>query len=91
MSHDILWYYPPCVDYPDPDPNPIPLFQSKMSLQLYQVDQKSYLLDFKSLSNVEIHESMSSSSSLEGGRMPLSPPSSCSDLGESSLHRNAPC
>lgn len=57
-----------------------------MSLQLYQVDQKSYLLDFKSLSNVDIHESMSSSSSLEGGRMPQSPPSSCSDLGESSPH-----
>ena len=53
-----------------------------MSLQLYQVDQKSYLLDFKSLSNVEIHESMSSSSSIESTRMPQSPPSSCSDLGE---------
>jgi len=26
---------------------------SKMSLQLYQVDYKSYLLDFKSLSNEE--------------------------------------
>lgn len=62
-----------------------------MSLQLYQVDQKSYLLDFKSLSNVDIHESMSSSSSLEGGRMPQSPPSSCSDLGESSPHRHIPC
>ncbi|XP_052685500.1 5'-AMP-activated protein kinase catalytic subunit alpha-2-like isoform X15 [Crassostrea angulata] len=60
--------------------NPVTGRFSKMSLQLYQVDQKSYLLDFKSLSNVEIHESMSSSSSLEGGRMPLSPPSSCSDL-----------
>lgn len=60
--------------------NPVSGRFSKMSLQLYQVDQKSYLLDFKSLSNVEIHESMSSSSSLEGGRMPLSPPSSCSDL-----------
>ncbi|XP_052685499.1 5'-AMP-activated protein kinase catalytic subunit alpha-2-like isoform X14 [Crassostrea angulata] len=62
--------------------NPVTGRFSKMSLQLYQVDQKSYLLDFKSLSNVEIHESMSSSSSLEGGRMPLSPPSSCSDLDE---------
>ncbi|XP_011446080.1 5'-AMP-activated protein kinase catalytic subunit alpha-2 isoform X11 [Magallana gigas] len=62
--------------------NPVSGRFSKMSLQLYQVDQKSYLLDFKSLSNVEIHESMSSSSSLEGGRMPLSPPSSCSDLDE---------
>nr|QHO60637.1 AMP-activated protein kinase alpha subunit [Crassostrea hongkongensis] len=60
--------------------NPVTGRFSKMSLQLYQVDQKSYLLDFKSLSNVEIHESMSSSSSLEGGRMPTSPPSSCSDL-----------
>lgn len=60
--------------------NPVTGRFSKMSLQLYQVDQKSYLLDFKSLSNVEIHESMSSSSSLEGGRMPQSPPSSCSDL-----------
>lgn len=62
--------------------NPVTGRFSKMSLQLYQVDQKSYLLDFKSLSNVEIHESMSSSSSLEGGRMPQSPPSSCSDLDE---------
>lgn len=60
--------------------NPVTGRFSKMSLQLYQVDQKSYLLDFKSLSNVDIHESMSSSSSLEGGRMPQSPPSSCSDL-----------
>lgn len=58
------------------------VLQSKMSLQLYQVDQKSYLLDFKSLSNVDIHESMSSSSSVESARMPHSPPSSCSDLGE---------
>nr|AFP95930.1 protein kinase AMP-activated alpha-catalytic subunit-like protein [Crassostrea gigas] len=62
--------------------NPVSGRFSRMSLQLYQVDQKSYLLDFKSLSNVEIHESISSSSSLEGGRMPLSPPSSCSDLDE---------
>lgn len=27
----------------------MPLFQPRMSLQLYQVDSKSYLLDFKSL------------------------------------------
>ncbi|XP_061191501.1 5'-AMP-activated protein kinase catalytic subunit alpha-2-like isoform X8 [Saccostrea echinata] len=60
--------------------NPVTGRHSKMSLQLYQVDQKSYLLDFKSLSNVEIHESMSSSSSVESTRMPMSPPSSCSDL-----------
>ncbi|XP_022318994.2 5'-AMP-activated protein kinase catalytic subunit alpha-2-like isoform X6 [Crassostrea virginica] len=60
--------------------NPVTGRFSKMSLQLYQVDQKSYLLDFKSLSNVEIHESMSSSSSIESTRMPQSPPSSCSDL-----------
>ncbi|XP_078319692.1 5'-AMP-activated protein kinase catalytic subunit alpha-2-like isoform X11 [Crassostrea virginica] len=62
--------------------NPVTGRFSKMSLQLYQVDQKSYLLDFKSLSNVEIHESMSSSSSIESTRMPQSPPSSCSDLDE---------
>nr|XP_022318992.1 5'-AMP-activated protein kinase catalytic subunit alpha-2-like isoform X8 [Crassostrea virginica] len=60
--------------------NPVTGRFSKMSLQLYQVDQKSYLLDFKSLSNVEIHESMSSSSSIESTRMPQSPPSSCSDF-----------
>ncbi|XP_062581535.1 5'-AMP-activated protein kinase catalytic subunit alpha-2-like isoform X10 [Saccostrea cucullata] len=60
--------------------NPVTGRHSKMSLQLCQVDQKSYLLDFKSLSNVEIHESMSSSSSVESTRMPMSPPSSCSDL-----------
>nr|XP_022318999.1 5'-AMP-activated protein kinase catalytic subunit alpha-2-like isoform X15 [Crassostrea virginica] len=62
--------------------NPVTGRFSKMSLQLYQVDQKSYLLDFKSLSNVEIHESMSSSSSIESTRMPQSPPSSCSDFDE---------
>ncbi|XP_056017253.1 5'-AMP-activated protein kinase catalytic subunit alpha-2-like isoform X30 [Ostrea edulis] len=62
--------------------NPVTGRYSKMSLQLYQVDQKSYLLDFKSLSNVDIHESMSSSSSVESARMPHSPPSSCSDLDE---------
>ncbi|XP_056017247.1 5'-AMP-activated protein kinase catalytic subunit alpha-2-like isoform X23 [Ostrea edulis] len=63
--------------------NPVTGRYSKMSLQLYQVDQKSYLLDFKSLSNVDIHESMSSSSSVESARMPHSPPSSCSDLESS--------
>ncbi|XP_066299552.1 5'-AMP-activated protein kinase catalytic subunit alpha-2-like isoform X3 [Branchiostoma lanceolatum] len=31
--------------------NPVTQRHAKMSLQLYQVDQKSYLLDFKSLSN----------------------------------------
>ncbi|XP_048760538.1 5'-AMP-activated protein kinase catalytic subunit alpha-2-like isoform X11 [Ostrea edulis] len=64
--------------------NPVTGRYSKMSLQLYQVDQKSYLLDFKSLSNVDIHESMSSSSSVESARMPHSPPSSCSDLDPAS-------
>ncbi|KAL5016586.1 hypothetical protein ScPMuIL_006175 [Solemya velum] len=35
---------------------------SKISLQLYQVDQKSYLLDFKSLSNIDHDQVISTSS-----------------------------
>lgn len=38
---------------------------AKMSLQLYQVDYKSYLLDFKSLSTEEQEKENSSSSSKE--------------------------
>ncbi len=40
--------------------NPVNEKYAKMSLQLYQVDYKSYLLDFKSLSSEE-NEQMSSS------------------------------
>lgn len=34
-------------------PGALSLLQVKMSLQLYQVDQKNYLLDFKSLNNAD--------------------------------------
>lgn len=36
--------------------NPMTRKYSKMSLQLYQVDAKSYLLDFKSLTNEEVEQ-----------------------------------
>jgi len=57
--------------------------QSKMSLQLYQVDQRSFLLDFKSLNNVDISDSPSNSlsESQMGRSFSNSPPSSFSDLG----------
>lgn len=44
--------------------NPVNDRFSKMSLQLYQVDYKSYLLDFKSLSTDENEQLSSSKSSL---------------------------
>jgi hypothetical protein len=55
-----------------------------MSLQLYQVDQKSFLLDFKSLNSVEVNESNTSSEASQAS-MPQSLPStpaSFSDLGK---------
>ncbi|KAJ8305593.1 hypothetical protein KUTeg_016138 [Tegillarca granosa] len=62
---------------------------SKMSLQLYQVDQKSFLLDFKSL-NITEESDISSSSSISSSMsesqtqmMPQSPPPSFSDLDSS--------
>ncbi|KAI8773283.1 5p-AMP-activated protein kinase catalytic subunit alpha-2-like isoform X1 [Biomphalaria glabrata] len=39
--------------------NPITLKYTRLSLQLYQVDQKSYLLDFKSLNNCSDPQEMS--------------------------------
>ncbi|XP_021344421.1 5'-AMP-activated protein kinase catalytic subunit alpha-2-like [Mizuhopecten yessoensis] len=57
-----------------------------MNLQLYQVDQKSFLLDFKSLNLVDVSEgSLGNSLSDSMGRsMSGSPPSSLSDLDYSS-------
>ncbi|XP_033736754.1 5'-AMP-activated protein kinase catalytic subunit alpha-2-like isoform X4 [Pecten maximus] len=57
---------------------------SKMNLQLYQVDQKSFLLDFKSLSLVDISEPSPANSLSDsmGRSMSGSPPSSLSDLDE---------
>ncbi|XP_017870211.1 5'-AMP-activated protein kinase catalytic subunit alpha-2 [Drosophila mojavensis] len=53
---------------------------SKMSLQLYQVDPKSYLLDFKSLTNDEVEqgddvimESLTPPPLSVGGTMPVQP------------------
>ncbi|KFM77240.1 5'-AMP-activated protein kinase catalytic subunit alpha-2, partial [Stegodyphus mimosarum] len=45
--------------------NPVTKKYTKMTLQLYQVDYKSYLLDFKSLANnEESNDSQSSSESI---------------------------
>lgn len=65
--------------------NPVTGRMSKMSLQLYQVDQKSFLLDFKSLNITEESDtsnssSLSSSMSESQTMMPQSPPPSFSDL-----------
>ncbi|XP_021351298.1 5'-AMP-activated protein kinase catalytic subunit alpha-2-like isoform X2 [Mizuhopecten yessoensis] len=64
--------------------NPGSCRYSKMNLQLYQVDQKSFLLDFKSLNLVDVSEgSLGNSLSDSMGRsMSGSPPSSLSDLDE---------
>ena len=65
--------------------NPVTSKFSKMSLQLYQVDQKSFLLDFKSLNSVEVNESNTSSEASQAS-MPQSLPStpaSFSDLDPS--------
>ncbi|XP_070563825.1 5'-AMP-activated protein kinase catalytic subunit alpha-2-like [Ptychodera flava] len=62
--------------------NPVTGKQVKMSLQLYQVDHKSYLLDFKSLSNPQDSGSMTpthtSSSSLEDSGMEVDLPAGTS-------------
>ena len=51
-----------------------------MNLQLYQVDQKSFLLDFKSLTNVEVADGLPHSDSTRS--ISSTPPSSSfSDLG----------
>ncbi|VDI82659.1 Hypothetical predicted protein [Mytilus galloprovincialis] len=63
--------------------NPVSGRFSKMSLQLYQVDQKSFLLDFKSLNSVELRESSVHSSESSQSSMAHSlpaTPASFSDL-----------
>ncbi|XP_052098962.1 5'-AMP-activated protein kinase catalytic subunit alpha-2-like isoform X3 [Mytilus californianus] len=63
--------------------NPVSGRFSKMSLQLYQVDQKSFLLDFKSLNSVELRESSVASSESSQSSMAHSlpaTPASFSDL-----------
>ncbi|XP_071145538.1 5'-AMP-activated protein kinase catalytic subunit alpha-2-like isoform X13 [Mytilus edulis] len=65
--------------------NPVSGRFSKMSLQLYQVDQKSFLLDFKSLNSVELRESSLHSSESSQSSMAHSlpaTPASFSDLEE---------
>ncbi|VDI82662.1 Hypothetical predicted protein [Mytilus galloprovincialis] len=65
--------------------NPVSGRFSKMSLQLYQVDQKSFLLDFKSLNSVELRESSVHSSESSQSSMAHSlpaTPASFSDLEE---------
>ncbi|XP_019632564.1 PREDICTED: 5'-AMP-activated protein kinase catalytic subunit alpha-2-like isoform X6 [Branchiostoma belcheri] len=57
--------------------NPVTQRYAKMSLQLYQVDQKSYLLDFKSLSNAPDPEDGGGSSD---GSRPSTPSGSTSSL-----------
>ncbi|XP_035698911.1 5'-AMP-activated protein kinase catalytic subunit alpha-2-like isoform X13 [Branchiostoma floridae] len=57
--------------------NPVTQRYAKMSLQLYQVDQKSYLLDFKSLSNAPDPEDGGGSSD---GSRPSTPSGSQSSL-----------
>ena len=54
------------------------LFQTKIGLQLYQVDHKSYLLDFKSLAPLDFEDA--TSSQLENNSKILSPTASCSSL-----------
>ncbi|CAC5367534.1 PRKAA [Mytilus coruscus] len=66
--------------------NPVSGRFSKMSLQLYQVDQKSFLLDFKSLNSVELRESSVASSESSQSSMAHSlpaTPASFSDLDAS--------
>ncbi|XP_076084558.1 5'-AMP-activated protein kinase catalytic subunit alpha-2-like isoform X9 [Mytilus galloprovincialis] len=66
--------------------NPVSGRFSKMSLQLYQVDQKSFLLDFKSLNSVELRESSVHSSESSQSSMAHSlpaTPASFSDLDAS--------
>lgn len=64
--------------------NPVTSRYAKMSLQLYQVDQKSFLLDFKSLNSVEVNESNSSETSQTSMPQSLpSTPASFSDLDPS--------
>ncbi|XP_071145510.1 5'-AMP-activated protein kinase catalytic subunit alpha-2-like isoform X10 [Mytilus edulis] len=66
--------------------NPVSGRFSKMSLQLYQVDQKSFLLDFKSLNSVELRESSLHSSESSQSSMAHSlpaTPASFSDLDAS--------
>ncbi|KAK3090223.1 hypothetical protein FSP39_010184 [Pinctada imbricata] len=62
--------------------NPLTNKFSKMSLQLYQVDQKSFLLDFKSLNQVDLSDSLTNSVNSESSARVAgsSPRSSFSDL-----------